>query len=210
MKKFTISLVSLQLLLLVFITYTGIQLFKAEQTIHTTQAKLSNTIVMMDDIYATQEEEKEWNRPLKEGGKAPVFVALNEKQEQVKLADYKGKKVLLVFSQEGCNHCEEFYPVINNFKKQEEDVEVLVLSINSYAEDNEAYRIKQNIEVPVLAVTDEDADNYKIRRTPTSILIDEEGNFAGAGIFEELSELQQFVNQDKSNANDTQNLVSLH
>jgi thioredoxin-related protein len=130
---------------------------------------------------------------LSKGSEAPTFSLQDENNQEIKLEDYKGKKTLLVFSQEGCDYCEKFYPVLNAFLSQKEDVHVVVMQIGSTPAQNKIYKQQQDIKPTLLAATVNVVKNYKVEVTPTSVLLDEEGKIIASKGISELDELYDFV-----------------
>src|SRR5215467_5724220 len=90
------------------------------------------------------------------GQKAPDFTVLNDKGEKVKLADFKGKKVVLYFYPKddtpGCTKeaC-AFRDGISAIKKQ--GAEVLGVSTDS-VESHQKFKKKFELNFPLLADTD--------------------------------------------------------
>ena len=82
-----------------------------------TQNRLSSTIALMDEAAEKKAARKESLKPLEVGMRAPAFTLKDENEEEVSLYDFKGKKTLLVFSNENCSYCKKFYPVLNDFRE---------------------------------------------------------------------------------------------
>jgi thiol-disulfide isomerase/thioredoxin len=142
-KSIIISLISLQVLILVGVATTAYFTFMNKARIRATQRvmvdtqdKLSSTFDFMDKVATQTKKAEEVKMPLTEGSEAPTFSLKDENSQEVKLEDYKGKKTLLVFSQESCPYCKDFYPVLNEFQAQKEDVNVVVMQIGSTPEQN--------------------------------------------------------------------------
>jgi peroxiredoxin Q/BCP len=93
---------------------------------------------------------------LKEGDKAPLFTAKDQKGETVKLANYKGKKVVLYFypkddtpgcTKEACNFRDNF----SMLKKK--GIEVLGISADSVKSHG---KFADKFDLPFTLVADED------------------------------------------------------
>lgn len=201
-KSIIISLFSLQILILAGVTTTAYFTFMNKARIRATQRvmvdtqdKLSTTIAFMDEVAEKKRVAEEAKLPLAEGSEAPAFTVQDENAQEVKLADYKGKKTLLVFSQESCPYCKDFYPVLNDFQTQKQDVNVVVMQLGSTPEANKAYKKQEGINAQVLAATFDHMQAYKVQVTPTSVLIDEEGKVIGTKTVSQLDELIAFVEQ---------------
>jgi peroxiredoxin len=199
-KSVIIVLLSAQLLILggvvasIYFTFMNKERIRATQRVMVdTQEKLETTFAFMDEIARNKKKIEESQKPLTTGAEAPSFSLEDENQKKVTLADYKGKRTLLVFSSEDCPYCESFYPVLKAFKESKQDVEVVIMQLNSKAENNKAYKSQQGITSTILAATQDEAQSYKIQRTPTSILIDEEGKIVASETITELDQLFNFV-----------------
>jgi methylamine dehydrogenase accessory protein MauD len=208
MKKSTIiALFSLQVLILVGVATTAYFTFMNKARIRATQRvmvdtqeQLSSTFAFMDKIDGQQKKTEEAKKPLAEGIAAPTFTLQDENKQEIKLADYKGKKTLLVFSQESCGYCQKFYPVLNEFVAQKEDVNVVIMQIGSTPEQNKKYKAQQGIKSTLLAATQNELMNYKVQVTPTSVLLDKEGKVIGSKTISQLEELLNFVDQPIADA----------
>lgn len=199
-KSLIITLVSLQLFTLAgvgattYFTFMNKARIRATQRVMVdTQDKLSSTFTFMDKIAAETKKAEEANMPLAAGIPAPDFSLPDENEQEMSLASYKGKKTLLVFSQESCPYCKNFYPVLNEFQAQQADVNVVVMQLGSTPEQNKAYKTKEGIKAPLLAATFAELQAYKVQNTPTSILLDEEGKVLGSQNVTQLDELMAFV-----------------
>ena len=201
MKKSTIiTLFAFQTLILAGIATTAYFTFmnkariRASQRVMVeTQEKLSSTFTFMDKVADQTKKAEEAKQPLAKGVVSPAFELEDENTQVVNSTDLKGKKTLLVFSQESCPYCKDFYPVLNEFKSQKEDMNVVVMQIGSTPSENKKYKQQEGIKVPLLAASYRELQAFKIQGTPTSILLDEEGKVLGSKIISELDELMEFV-----------------
>ncbi len=199
-KSVIIGMFSIQFLILagvvgsIYLTFMNKERIRATQRVMVdTQEKLGPTFVFMDEVMENKKKIEASKQPLVTGADAPNFNLEDENQNKVTLANYKGKKTLLVFSQESCPYCEDFYPVLNAFQETKPDIEVVILQLGSDSKANKAYKVQQGINAPILAATQFDMENYKVQRTPTSVLIDEEGKIVATQNVKELDELFDFV-----------------
>ncbi|MDH7448167.1 TlpA family protein disulfide reductase [Aquimarina sp. 2201CG14-23] len=199
-KSIIIGLFSMQFLVLtgvltsIYISYKNSnRIAFTESVLVDTKDKLHSTFSVMDGLAEVQQAEEEASKPLESGIKAPAFDLQDENLKKVSLADYKGKKTLLVFSQPSCPYCIDFYPVLNTFQDKKEDVNVVIMQLNSDAKENKKYKKQYGIEVPILAATNTELANYKIRTTPTSVLLDENGKVYRTENPTTLDALEAFV-----------------
>ena len=118
---------------------------------------------------------------LKPGAKAPGFTLPDVEGGEVSLADFAGRRTLLVFVQSGCGPCHDIIPEINRLQ-QSEPLQVVV--INS-ADPHEAREWAQDThaDFPVLLQNGwEVSKQYQVFATPFAFLINERGTIAAAGI----------------------------
>lgn len=209
-KSLIISIISLQVLILAavgtntYLTHMNKARIRATQRVMVeTQEKLASTFAFMDKIAEAQKAQAPAGHtaqaPVEEGlaagSEAPAFSLQNEEGKEVSLADLHGKKTLLVFSQESCPYCQNFYPVLNDFGAAREDVNVVVMQLGSTPEQNKAYKQQQGIDATVLAAGADELVAYKVTKTPTSVLLDEEGKVLGTRAVTQLAELNAFVQE---------------
>ena len=208
-KSLIISIISLQVLILAavgtntYLTHMNKARIRATQRVMVeTQEKLASTFEVMDKVAESKKQEQAGHTaqaPVEEGleagSEAPAFSLQNEEGKEVSLADLYGKKTLLVFSQESCPYCQNFYPVLNDFGAAREDVNVVVMQLGSTPEQNKAYKQQQGIDATVLAAGADELVAYKVTKTPTSVLLDEEGKVLGTRAVTQLAELNAFVQE---------------
>jgi thioredoxin-related protein len=199
-KSVIITILSIQFLILggvaasIYFTFMNKERIRATQRVMVdTQEKLETTFAFMDEVAKSKKQIEDAQKPLVAGADAPSFSLKDENQNEITLANYKGKKTLLVFSQESCPYCEDFYPVLNAFKETQPNVEVVIMQLGSAAENNKAYKEQKGINATILAATQVDMENYKVLKTPTSILLDEEGKIIASKTITELDQLFDFV-----------------
>ncbi|WP_340199010.1 TlpA family protein disulfide reductase [Ascidiimonas sp. W6] len=201
MKKSTLIIISLQILTMAGVAATAYftymnkaRIQAAQRVIVNTQEDMLSTVSFIKKVQAAQEQLESLNKALEPGTPASEFALKDEQNNEVALNDFKGKKVLVVFSQEGCGYCEQFYPVLNEFTAQSHPgLEVVMMQLNSSSEANKAFKANKKINIPVLAATEEELINYRIKGTPTSVLINEEGIVVGSRNVLNMEELIAFV-----------------
>jgi peroxiredoxin len=199
-KSVIIGMFSVQFLILggvvasIYFTFMNKERIRATQRVMVdTQEKLETTFAFMDQVTEEKKKIEDAQKPLVAGADAPNFTLEDENQKQVTLADYKGKKTLLVFSSESCPYCEDYYPVLNAFKETQPNVEVVIMQLQSDAIHNKIYKEQQGINATILAATQAEAQSYKIQKTPTSVLLDEEGKIIASETITKLDDLFNFA-----------------
>lgn len=98
--------------------------------------------------------------------------------KQVKMSDYRGKKVFLNFWASWCPPCKEEAPVLQRFSEEQDDV--IVLGVNVTTDEKITGDEKKFIERYGLTFTnvytqDEMFNSFFIPSFPTSYIIDEDG-----------------------------------
>lgn len=110
--------------------------------------------------------------------KAPDFVLKDLKGKEVKLSDYKGKTVLLVFSTTWCPYCRAEIPRLKKYYSQYKgkDFEILNIDIQESKEKVSSFASKHKLPYKVLLDSDgKVARAYGVRGVPTKILISKDG-----------------------------------
>ena len=124
---------------------------------------------------------------------APEFELVTSAGEAISNASVRGHPTLLVFWAPWCNVCRKELPEIANFYRQEKPDSLLVLSIGfADLRSNVDAFVKARPEVFVFPTAyDEDrwvAQTFKVRATPTYVLLDAEGRIVvthlGAGVLQ--------------------------
>ena len=210
MKKSTAFwLLSIQITSIVFIGILTYYTLLNRSRIRATQREVvKNQLRLTDNTTFITEFRKELfstedpaPNTLLPGDTAPSFALKNEYNNEVSLADLLGKKTLLVFSQESCPFCQEFYPVLNEFQSQNPNINIAIMQLGTSPDQNLIYKTKQGIESTILAATYDELEAYKITRTPTSVLIDENGKILGVKGISKLNDLTSFVESPVSPTN---------
>lgn len=112
---------------------------------------------------------------LKAGAPAHDFRLPRLDGGELSLADLRGGRVLLVFSDPHCGPCEELAPRLQEIHSQQTDLQVLVISRGDF-EDNRAKAAELGLSFPiVLQQKWEVSLQYAMFATPIGYLIDEEG-----------------------------------
>ena len=116
---------------------------------------------------------------LKAGQAAPEFTLPRLDGGELSLADLRGERVLLIFSDPDCGPCDELAPRLQELHLQRPDLQVLVIS----RRDAEATRAKADslgLTYPIVMQKQwEISLKYGMFATPIGYLIDEQGVLAG-------------------------------
>lgn len=114
---------------------------------------------------------------LEPGTEAPPFHLSNAEGDEVTLADFEGRKVVLVFSSDQCRYCKELYPELRRLRESGEPpgVEMVMLQFGSTPEANRALAAEQGLDFPILAADRETFAAYAVPGTPFAAVVDEAG-----------------------------------
>jgi len=112
---------------------------------------------------------------LKAGTPAPDFQLPRIDGDELSLADFRGGRVLLVFSDPDCGPCDELAPLLQDLHEQQPDLQVLVISRRD-AEANRAKAAALGLTFPIALQRQwEISLKYAMFATPVAYLIDEQG-----------------------------------
>lgn len=114
--------------------------------------------------------------------KATGFSVVNQKNETVKLYDFRGKPVVVNFWATWCGPCKVELPAFERlYKKYGEQVQFMMVNLTDGAkekkEDVEAFVTKNKYKFPVFFDTKRSAYNaYSLYSIPKTIFVDAKGN----------------------------------
>jgi peroxiredoxin len=113
------------------------------------------------------------------GTTAPNFVLPDLDGQGHSLGDYRGKRVLLVFSDTNCGPCEQMAPdLVKLYEKRPKDLEIVMISRGD-PEANKLKAVMLGYPFPVLLQKSWEVSKlYGMFATPIGYLIDEEGVIA--------------------------------
>ena len=112
---------------------------------------------------------------LKAGTVAPDFTLPRLDGADLSLRDFRGRRVLLVFSDPGCHPCMRLAPQLEELHRDDRDVAVLMVSRGS-VEDNRKKVADLGLTFPIVLQSHwEISRAYGIFATPVGYLIDERG-----------------------------------
>lgn len=118
------------------------------------------------------------------GQEAPDFTLADENGKPIVLSEYKGQLVLLVFTSHTCPYCREMYPNLLRFIKEQPDIQVMVLAMNTIEENQQfqnEFGFKGYANMHILSTTKEEAEQYRIAGTPTFVVVDADGTIFNIG-----------------------------
>jgi peroxiredoxin len=115
---------------------------------------------------------------LKAGIPAPDFRLPRLDEGELSLADFRGGRVLLVFSDPDCGPCDELAPQLQAIHLQRPELQVLVVSRRD-VEANRAKATRLGLSFPIVLQKQwEISRQYAMFATPVGYLIDEQGILA--------------------------------
>lgn len=111
---------------------------------------------------------------------APDFTVYDEKGNEVKLSDYRGKPVVLNFWATWCYYCKEEMPDFNKAYKEYPEVQFLMINATDGVQETKKkamdYVAAEGFDFPVFYDTETDAVNsYYISSFPSTFFIDANG-----------------------------------
>ncbi|MBH0173769.1 hypothetical protein IHV09_09375 [Fictibacillus sp. 23RED33] len=118
---------------------------------------------------------------LQVGTSAPLFRAKDSRGNTVKIHDYIGRDVLLLFSNPSCSTCESLLEKASSL-----EVPTFIISPERYSDE----RIKRYPQF-IFLYDPNLLENYYIQKVPTLVVVDQYGNVAtigGANQFEEIQD----------------------
>ena len=115
---------------------------------------------------------------LARGTPAPAFTLPLSDGGEISLVDYRGRRLLLVFSDPNCGPCRELMPQLTSLHKRTPDIEILMIS-RGRIEAVEAELAERPANFPVAVQKSwEISRRYAKFATPIAYLIDEHGKIA--------------------------------
>jgi peroxiredoxin len=117
---------------------------------------------------------------LKSGSPAPSFSLPDVYGRTISLADYRGRRVLLVFSDPHCGPCDQLAPHLARFDRRQNDKGFSVVMVGrGDPEENRLKAERYGFEFPVVVQRKwELSKQYGIFATPVAFLISEDGLIA--------------------------------
>lgn len=119
---------------------------------------------------------------LNPGVRAPGFAlpALTGEARTVSLEDFRGQRVLLMFSRPGCGYCQQMAPGLAALPYDGRDgLPIPVLITTGDEQENRDFIAEHNLQIPVLHQSGVELyAPYLVQGTPQGYLIDTQGNIA--------------------------------
>ena len=114
------------------------------------------------------------------GSPAPTFSLPDLRGRTVSLEDYRGRRVLLVFSDPDCGPCDALAPDLVRFEREHRDNNLAVVMVGRGNPEENRRKAKQHRFVFPVVVQDrwKLSTQYGIFATPVAFLIDEQGVIA--------------------------------
>ena len=161
--------------------------FKLSAFLTVAATALAGALVVGGISYAGEKDKGKESAKL--GQKAPAFSLKDHNGKEVKLADHKGKTVVLEWINPGCPYVKRHYEegTMAKLAKQHADGgEVVWLAINSgdgaKAEDMKSFAEKHKLPYPILMDPDGKVGKaYGAKTTPHMFIVDKEGKLVYAG-----------------------------
>jgi peroxiredoxin/uncharacterized membrane protein YphA (DoxX/SURF4 family) len=112
---------------------------------------------------------------------APQFAVESMDGDTVTLASlHERTPTLLVFASPWCSSCSEIFPSIRRWQQTLRDRLSIAIITAGTAKDNEPLRAEYGLEMILLQEERELYEAYRVRGTPTAMLVDPEGKVASA------------------------------
>lgn len=99
-------------------------------------------------------------------------------QEKIKVSDFSGQKVALVFWASWCPYCQQTVPGLQEISEEEEGIQIIGVNMKEVEEDLEGpidFVKKFGLTYPNTTGSQEMYDAFNIQSFPTAFLIDENG-----------------------------------
>jgi methylamine dehydrogenase accessory protein MauD len=136
---------------------------------------------------------------LKPGTPAPDFTLPDGNGKDVSLHQFAGRKVVLVFTQNGCKPCHKVVPELNRLQ-QREGVQVLAVA-HGEPEKVRQWASETGAAFPVVTQPQWDVSRcYQVFATPFAFLIDEQGVIRSKGIVTNKQYLRFLLTESQSEA----------
>jgi len=142
---------------------------------------------------------------LTKGTPAPDFNLMDQYGNAQRLSSYRGRPVLLVFGSPSCTPCRTLLPQLEEWAADHRDMGVIWLNA-APRDETLKYVSDMGATVPVVAHTPDDkiADRYKVRVTPFSFMVDENGVVRAKGLVNTRGGLDLYYKELKTGKQEEQ------
>jgi methylamine dehydrogenase accessory protein MauD len=120
----------------------------------------------------------EWGLPI--GEQAPLFDAVDQHGQTIRLKDMHGRKCLLAFISPGCAPCVETIEMLNRFLQENLDIAVLLIG-STDRRHNSAFANEYSVTIPIVTLDAKISDHYGIKARPFGFVLDESGTIRAKG-----------------------------
>lgn len=132
-------------------------------------------VVIAGAVYAATSFRAESREYAVVGEAAPSFTLTDLQGNEVQLADYKGKGVMLNFWASWCNPCVNELPLLNEAYKLT-GVEMLAINVGESKETAQKFAERYELAFPIVLDSElKIKQQYRAVGLPLTVLIDEEG-----------------------------------
>lgn len=123
------------------------------------------------------------------GAQAPLFVAVDQHNKEMRLESTQGQKRVIVFISPGCQACVHTLEMLDTLKNTFTEVSFLIIGGSDFS-INYDYALKHRITLPLLTPTLSDVGiaSYHIQAFPFAYILDEKGYIRAKGIITQVSE----------------------
>ncbi|QHW35411.1 redoxin domain-containing protein (plasmid) [Paenibacillus rhizovicinus] len=129
---------------------------------------------------------------------APAFDLKDMDGKEIRLSDYRGRRVVLHFWATYCPPCVKEMPVMQRIARQRDDTTVIGVNIGQSRGTVEAFAKSNGLTFPlVIDAVGKITDLYRIQALPTTILIGSDGRVSkiASGAFGSDSQLTDWLTQ---------------
>ncbi|WP_299438852.1 TlpA disulfide reductase family protein [uncultured Aquimarina sp.] len=180
-------LTTILLLMIGFNCYQTYQLQRTNHKIHKAAASMATQLKIMLTPPPAPES-------IATGIEAPAFSLINKENKEVSLATLsKEKKKILVFSSSTCQYCQDYYPELDKYTKENQEIEVIVIQAESTPEENEKLITNNNYSFDILVADQQVWQDYQIQATPTTIILDENNKIISSSISSTYADLTNLL-----------------
>lgn len=132
---------------------------------------------------------------------APLFVALNQHGQEIKLADFRGMYCILAFVSAGCKSCDGTAGALQSLHHENPDTSVLFVG-TPLAQRNIEYSARHQLRFPLLTPTSDQIQKlYRVRSVPFVFVLDNLGVIRAKGVVSEVEHARSLLHLASAQAN---------